>query len=54
MPAQKLGPAPRTTTTRTLPGICSPMLARPRHMLGVIALRRSGRRSVTVAIASST
>src|SRR5215472_3548872 len=49
MPAQKDGPAPRTTTTRTSSGIDAPMRARPRHMLGVIALRRSGRESVTVA-----
>src|SRR5215475_4738556 len=53
MPAQKLGPAPRMTTTRTLSGIWAPTRASPRHMLGVIALRRSGRFRVTVATSFS-
>src|SRR5580704_6604702 len=54
IPAQKEGPAPRTTTTRTSSGIAAPIRARPRHMLGVIALRRSGRDSVTVATLPET
>src|SRR5580704_6869826 len=54
MPAQKDGPAPRTTTTRTSGGMAAPIRARPCHMLGVIALRRSGRARVTVATAPDT
>ncbi len=51
IPAQKDGPAPRTMTTRTSGGIAAPTRASPCHMAGVIALRRSGRASVTVATA---
>ena len=53
MPAQKEGPAPRITTTRTSGGSPAPMAARPRQTACVIALRRSGRPSVTVATAPS-
>ena len=53
IPAEKDGPSPRTTTARTCAGSVSPMSARPRHMPGVIALRRSGRCSVTVATVPS-
>src|SRR5580693_3832888 len=54
IPAQNDGPRPRRTTTRTSSGSDAPMAARPCHMLGVIALRRSGRASVTVATLPDT
>src|SRR6266536_940000 len=49
IPAEKDVPAPWTTTTRTRSGSPAPIAARPRHIAGVIALRRCGRLSVTVA-----
>ena len=52
-PALKVGPAPRTTTTRTVSGICSPIVASARHIAGVCALRTSGRSRVTVATVPS-
>src|SRR5215469_12001604 len=52
IPAQNEGPAPRTTTTRTLDGRSEPIAASPCQTAGVIALRRSGLLSVTVATAS--
>ncbi len=54
IPAENDGPAPRTTTTRTRGGRSEPIAASPRHTAGVIALRRSGLLSVTVATASVT
>ncbi len=53
-PAEKLCPAPRTSTTRTSSGISRPTAASARHMVGVCALRTSGRSSVIVATAPST
>src|SRR5215469_17027128 len=52
IPAQNEGPAPRTTTTRTRDGRSEPIAASPCQTAGVIALRRSGLLSVTVATAS--
>ena len=48
-PAEKLGPAPRTTTTRVSSGSEAPSSASARHMAGVWALRTSGRFSVMEA-----
>ena len=49
IPAEKDGPTPRTTTTRTSGGSAAPMPARPRHIEGVMALRRAARSRVMVA-----
>ena len=53
-PAEKVAPAPVTTTTRTSSGICSPSPASASHMAGVCALRTSGRLRVMVATARTT
>ena len=56
MPAQNAGPAPRTTTTRTSRRASSSSMAvaSPVSMAAFMALRLSGRLSVTVAMPSAT
>ena len=53
-PAEKLCPEPLTRTTRTSSGISRPIAASARHIVGVWALRTSGRCRVIVATAPST
>ena len=53
-PAEKDRPSPRTTTTRTSSAISAPSSASARHMVGVWALRTSGRSRVIVATAPAT
>ena len=53
-PAEKDCPSPLTTTTRTSSGSPAPRSASARHIVGVWALRTSGRLNVIVATAPST
>ncbi len=53
-PAEKVSPAPVTTTTRTSSGMASPSCASARHIAGVCALRTSGRSRVIVATGPAT